>query len=957
MRMKGIKTRFFSLIMVIAMVVAQAWPTTAFAADDDTSVTININNPVSGGTGYTYSSSTVRITAGGNYLIESDGTATTNRIVVANGVTANITLSNVRISISTINGCAFDMTGATVNLILTGDNSLSSGLFQAGLKAPTGAVLTINGSGSLTAKSAEAGSSAGIGGGNSQNGGEINILGGEVTAIGGNSGAGIGGGGSGTNSGGINISGGTITARGGAYGAGIGGGAGGSGGIINISGGIITAVGGSAGAGIGGGLNGGSGTINISGNAQISATGGGPIQARQNGWDIGSGSDNSSNGTLRIQGDGSKNPTVIFTTYGTDAPSPLGVEKPYTNCMIEGAGAKDRNSIDITGVYGPEGKEQAPLIISSVPSSMEMNETFNLRSLISGGSTTGDISYSVTGNGVTVNHEGFVTAVQAGTATIMVTKDGDKYFSPVSAIIDNITVTERVTLESIEVKQSPDKHTYYIKETLNLNGLVIVGNYSDNTTATLSINEAHVSGFDSSMAEENQVITVTYEGKITTFTVDIVIPPIPTINPTSVNFDVTAPTHLATSITWGMAASVTDVVYGNKNLVLGTDYTINGDKLTIYANYLETLGLKQGDKVEINILFDDNNILTLTVNAIEGYIASHNNDLKQLTLSAGTLNPNFSKDIVTYNASVNSGITSTNVTPVTADNNATVIINGTPVTSGSAISISLNTGNNPIIIVVTAEKGNTKTYTININRASSSGGGGGSGTSGGGSSTQTLTIDKIDPTKGTAGTDYSYRFIASGGNGGYSFAVTSGTLPEGLSLSKDGVISGTPTKAGTYQYTITATDQNGRVVRHSFTQVIGEEGIQKVNPSKKQIRLTIGKLETKIEDETHLMDAVPFIDGESNRTLVPIKFISEALGAEVVWLPETRQVLIKQEEKEILLTIGSKEVLVNGEIIIIDCEPRIMPPGRTFVPLRFVSELLGAMVEYDVETREISIIK
>ncbi|ABR49921.1 copper amine oxidase domain protein [Alkaliphilus metalliredigens QYMF] len=898
------------------------------------------------------------------------GTTTTNRVLVSSGVTANITLSNVDISRTSINQCAFDMSGATINLTLIGNNSLSSGLMQAGLKVPAGAVLTINGSGRLTAKSVVIGSSsAGIGGGWGQDAGTINILGGTVTAMGGNSGAGIGGGGRGVSSGGyggaINISGGIVTATGGDYGAGIGGGFEGSGGIINISGGTVTAVGGSSGAGIGGGPSGGSGTINISGNAQITATGGGPIMGRQNGWDIGSGSGSSGTGTLKIAGDGNDNPTVVFTTYGTNALVPTGVEKPYTNCTIQGAGAKDKKGIDIAGVYGPEGKEQAHLIITGVPTNMTVNETFDLSSSVTGGSTTGAITYSVTGSGLTVENESIVTAVQVGTATITVTKEGDKYFSSVLAIIGNIIVTEPVTLERIRVTSQPDKVIYYVNETLDLTGLVVTGEYSDTSTASLSVTAANISGFNSSVEKDNQVITVTYENKITTFTVDIVTPLIPTINPASMNYELTTPADVFTIITWGNAVSVTDVMYGSENLVLDTDYTINVNQLTIYTDYLEALNLRQGDRAEFNIFFDDNNIVTLTVNAVEGYIPSGNAKLMELLLSQGTLNPTFSEDIVSYSANVGSGISSMNVTTVIEDSNATVAINGNSVASGSVIPISLNTGNNTITIVVTAENGSIKTYTIIVNRASSNAGGSINSSSRDGSSTQNLAIVKTNPTEAIEGIAYSYSFIATGGGKGYSFKITSGALPEGLTLSKDGVISGTPTKAGTYQYTITVTDQNGRVVRHSFTQVIGEEveeeiqkePLEKEDPPKKQIRLTLGRLETQIDDEIYLLDTIPFIEGESNRTLVPIKFISEALGAKVTWLSETEQVLIIEGETEILLTIGSKEVLVNGEIILIETEPRIMSPGRTFVPLRFVSEILGATVEYDEVTREITIIK
>ncbi|MGD0059075.1 MAG: putative Ig domain-containing protein [Verrucomicrobiia bacterium] len=64
-------------------------------------------------------------------------------------------------------------------------------------------------------------------------------------------------------------------------------------------------------------------------------------------------------------------------------------------------------------------------------------------------------------------------------------------------------------------------------------------------------------------------------------------------------------------------------------------------------------------------------------------------------------------------------------------------------------------------------------------------------------------------TGGTVGTTYSQTITASGGTGPYSYADTLGTLPTGLSLSSAGVLSGTPTAAGQYNFKVTATDTKG----------------------------------------------------------------------------------------------------------------------------------------------------
>lgn len=167
----------------------------------------------SSGAGYTYTSPAFTINTDGEYLIWE--TTTTNRVVVAPGVDADIFLFGTNIQLAA--GCALDMSGATADIELFGINTLKSGTNYAGLQCPDGAALTISGDGTINASSVSSG--AGIGGGNLQKGGVITILSGTINAKAstnsiGNGGAGIGGGAGGA-CGVIRISGGTITATGG----------------------------------------------------------------------------------------------------------------------------------------------------------------------------------------------------------------------------------------------------------------------------------------------------------------------------------------------------------------------------------------------------------------------------------------------------------------------------------------------------------------------------------------------------------------------------------------------------------------------------------------------------------------------------------------------------------------------------------------------------------------------
>src|SRR5205823_4867145 len=67
---------------------------------------------------------------------------------------------------------------------------------------------------------------------------------------------------------------------------------------------------------------------------------------------------------------------------------------------------------------------------------------------------------------------------------------------------------------------------------------------------------------------------------------------------------------------------------------------------------------------------------------------------------------------------------------------------------------------------------------------------------------------------------FSATFSATGGNGIKTFSVTSGSLPTGLTLSSSGVLSGTATAAGTFNFTVTATDQSGATANRAFTLVV-----------------------------------------------------------------------------------------------------------------------------------------
>lgn len=106
--------------------------------------------------------------------------------------------------------------------------------------------------------------------------------------------------------------------------------------------------------------------------------------------------------------------------------------------------------------------------------------------------------------------------------------------------------------------------------------------------------------------------------------------------------------------------------------------------------------------------------------------------------------------------------------------------------------------------------------------------------------------------------------------------------------------------------------------------------------------------------EVTFPDAQPFIDAR-NRTLVPIRFVSEAMGAKVDWEGDTRTVIIQKENDNIRYTIGQPIAYINEEMLTFDSYG-IIKEDRTFVPLRFIAEMLSCDVDW-METTNTVIIK
>lgn len=113
-----------------------------------------------------------------------------------------------------------------------------------------------------------------------------------------------------------------------------------------------------------------------------------------------------------------------------------------------------------------------------------------------------------------------------------------------------------------------------------------------------------------------------------------------------------------------------------------------------------------------------------------------------------------------------------------------------------------------------------------------------------------------------------------------------------------------------------------------------------------------------VRDNIIKFDTPPYIKG--GRTVVPVRAITEELGADLLWDEGTQTVTITMEGSStttgtaIVLGINSRVVTVDGEAQTLDTAAEITN-GRTYVPLRFIAETFGLDVDWDEGTETIDI--
>lgn len=178
---------------------------------------------------------------------------------------------------------------------------------------------------------------------------------------------------------------------------------------------------------------------------------------------------------------------------------------------------------------------------------------------------------------------------------------------------------------------------------------------------------------------------------------------------------------------------------------------------------------------------------------------------------------------------------------------------------------------------------------------------------------------------------------------------------------------------GNHQMTIVGIrDDNKYIVVNSYGENYGFKGMyfipfgygfaqaysisDTIIPAKykaKKIVMKINDPNVLVDDDFNISDVNPVIIND--RTMIPVRLLTEALGASVEWIEQTRTVIVRSEEAVIKMNVGNRNYTIDGNNYVMDTEP-IIVNDRTLVPIRFISEALNCDVSWDQNTQTATIV-
>ncbi|HEX3028222.1 MAG TPA: cadherin-like beta sandwich domain-containing protein, partial [Clostridia bacterium] len=342
---------------------------------------------------------------------------------------------------------------------------------------------------------------------------------------------------------------------------------------------------------------------------------------------------------------------------------------------------------------------------------------------------------------------------------------------------------------------------------------------------------------------------------------------------------------------FGSATTSYTASVGNEVTSIKVTPTVNESHATVKVNGFDVISGSSSGDINLNV---GANTVTVTVKAqdttttktytITVTRATADPKLSGLTLSSGSLNPEFDPATTLYTASVGNEVTSIKVTPTVDESHATVKVNGSDVISGSSSgNIKLNVGDNTVTVTVKAQDTKTtKTYTVTVIRASASSGSPG----------------KIngDPIDGTSKTE------TVGGKTVTTVALDDEVLQKKLSKVKDNAEVVIPVNTGA---DVVVGQLNGQTIknmeRKDAVLEIKTGNVSYVLPA---VQINIDAVSNKIGKHVELKDIkVQVTVAEPSKDTA--KIVQDTANK------NSYQVVIKPVEFEITCTSGSETVEVS----------------------------------------------
>ena len=516
------------------------------------------------------------------------------------------------------------------------------------------------------------------------------------------------------------------------------------------------------------------------------------------------------------------------------------------------------------------------------------------------------------------------------------------------------------TVTAISVNSTSHKTEYKVGEDLDVTNLTIEVTKSDGSKETVNVDKSMVTGFDSSAANPSQELTIIYEGKTATYTIKIEeeAPPTPTVTAIKVNS-----TNHKTDYKVGEELDVTNLTIevtksdGSKETVNVESFMVTGFNSSVANPNQELTITYEGKTTTYAIKIEEEAPpVPPTVTAIKVNSTNHKTDYK-----------------------VGEELDVTNLTiEVTKSDGSkeTVKVEKTMVTGFDSSAANPNQE-----LTITYE-GKTTTYTIKIEEVAPPT-----------PTTYNVVINpvnhgKVDTDKKTASKDevITLTIVADAGYevesidvkdvSGNKMPVTNNTfvMPESdvkVNVSFRAMpLPPTPPTPPTPSIPDDCERPHRpyrpyRPSRPSYEDK-DDKREEKTEEAKKEIEtkvvITIGsnQLDKDINGINNIitMDVTPYI--KNGRTMLPVRYVAEALGFSVDWINETRTVIIQDMFFRVEIPVDTNLIIVNGVNYESDVKPEIVN-GRTMLPIANIARALGLKdnvnIFWDAVNRKVTIIK